>query len=181
MLSRYIYVTLLLTNGAQAVHTPASPISPVQLADSCTKRPSLQSCKVTKRAPLYRRNTKPRPAARSSRGNEVYPRGRHGFFVNEQPKVLSFLHQRLSQIYQGALKCFAQNLIAAVCPRKRNRYPYRKGRAPPYWPNFGDYTFGPHHQQKPGTSCSALEMLVADSHRFGTVDGLPHATLLDCR
>ena len=76
--------------------------------------------------------------------------------MNDQAKVLSFLHQRLSRTNQGALKYFAQNLIAAICPRKRHRYPYKKKVAPPYWPTFGDYEDGPHHQQKPGTLCNAI-------------------------
>lgn len=180
--SPYICIRLLLTTKAQAVHASTDPVSSVQLAETCAKRPGAPPSKVAKRAPLYRRNTKPRSVARSTRHNEVYPRGRHGFFVNEQAKVLSFLHQRLSQTNQGALKYFAQNLIAAICPRKRNRYPYRHGKAPPYWPNFGNYEDGPHHQGRPGTSCDALPSARSLTHdRLGAVDGLPHATLLDCR
>jgi len=138
------------------VHASASPESPSQLSSSGTKGTSRNSSKVAKNVFIRRGNTRPRSLARPSCNDGIYPRSRHGFHVKDQEKLLAFVHARLSRTNQGALKGFAQNLIDAVCPRKRFRYPYKRGKAPPYWPDFGNYQNGVHHKQKPGMSCSGI-------------------------
>jgi len=164
------------------VHASASPESPSQSSGSRIRGASQNPGKVAKNVSVRRGNTKPRSLTRPTGVNEIYPPSRHGFHVKDQAKVLAFVYQRLSHTNQGAMKIFAQKLIDAICPRKRFRYPYKRGKAPPWWPEFGDYENGVHHKQKPGMSPDVmLQIHKLTLDRSGSFDGLSYAIELVCR